>query len=89
MLQLVKDHHSRLKAAAASAGRLRLIMMAIRMLLSLSLIAPSLLLSSVLHLDQPARAALTIPVGGLTLMMILHIGYVFTEGFQDTPKTKA
>ncbi|MGJ3648140.1 hypothetical protein ACLB0R_06675 [Sphingomonas sp. GlSt437] len=89
MLQLVQDYHSRLRAEAASAGDFRLTIMAIRMLLSLLLIAASALLSSVLHLDQPARAALTIPIGGLTLMMILHLGYVFTEGFQNAPQPEA
>lgn len=86
MLQVVADYDSRLRTEAACAGELRLPMMAIRMLLSLMLIAAAAVLSSVLHLDQSARTALTIPVGGFTLMMILHLGYVFTEGYQNAPE---
>jgi len=82
MLQLIENYHHRLIDEAARAGRFRLPMMAFRMLLCQLLIVATAMTASILDLDQGARWALALPVGCLGMAMILHLGYVFTEGFK-------
>jgi hypothetical protein len=89
MLQLMENYHRRLIDEAARAGRFRLPMMAFRMLLCELLIVAVAAAASILGLDQGARWALVLPIGCLSMAMILHLGYVFTEGFKHASQQQA
>jgi len=89
MLQLIENYHHRLIDEAARAGRFRLPMMGFRMLLCQLFIVAAAVTASILDLDQSARWALAVPVGCLSMAMIFHLGYVFTEGFERVSERQA